>query len=93
MGGLTLKPCYKKSRELASAKMPPHHTQEMRDDSRSKILLLELHIEGCQVGWREFCILSLMDFAQECCWVCSSLLGVSLQNVMYEATYVKLNIF
>ena len=63
------------------------HTKEMRDESRSKILLLELHIQGCQVGWREFCILSLMDVAQECCWVCSSLLGVSLQNVMYEATF------
>ena len=61
----------------------------MRDERRSKILLLELHIEGCQVGWREFCILSLMDFAPQGCWVCTSLLGVSLQN----ATYVKLNIF
>ena len=65
----------------------------MKDESRNKILLLQLHIEGCQVGWREFCILSLMDFAPECCWECSSPLGVSLQNTcMRQATCAELNI-
>ena len=63
----------------------------MRDESRSKILLLHLHIEGRQVGWREFCILSLMDFAGVLLGLNQSI-GSIIAKCMYEATCAEFNI-